>query len=566
MPAGRNIDAPQAAPAHSLAALTAGEMGCGGLALLTLLWLRWLQMGASFLWPRTPDPMRRIGVGIFFGMCGTFFQSLTEWVFHQTPIFFTFNIMLGVLASLYAIKKAEKRARKERLATERELERRIRLITARTFGILLICARFICSENIIPPQWGGTETAIQRLFDGLREHNVESIVYCPKLRRKPEKDPLAAGGYRIERFRAFVPIIGISAQRKRQIVSVGGNLMSLDMIPRLWREKDISIVHTHTLGRIGGMGRFVARRRGVPLVVTIHGGVLDLPAQIKKEFNAPVGGWEWGKVFGLVLQSRRLFPDADAIITCNESEARLLREKYPGKRVVVQPHGVPLAMYEQDQRDHALEAFPQIRGKQLLLCVGRIDPIKNQSWLVEQAPAIFQKHPRAVLVFAGACTDEEYGERLRRRIEELGLQERVLLTGGLPPNDPRLIGLFQEAEVLLLPSKSETFGLVVLEAWATGTMVLSTRTSGACTLVRHGQNGWLFDLDKPESFHEPLSQALAKSDTARRVLRRGGDEVQTQYNIGALAGRMKALYEELIEEKNAIRDSARRRHECANAH
>jgi hypothetical protein len=105
VPPGRNIDDPQAAPAHSLAALTAGEMGYGGLVFLTLLWLRWLSMGASFIWPRTDDPMRRIGVGIFFGMCGTFFQSMTEWVFHQTPIFYTFNIMLGVLASLCYVRE-----------------------------------------------------------------------------------------------------------------------------------------------------------------------------------------------------------------------------------------------------------------------------------------------------------------------------------------------------------------------------------------------------------------------------------------------------------------------------
>jgi glycosyltransferase involved in cell wall biosynthesis len=197
--------------------------------------------------------------------------------------------------------------------------------------------------------------------------------------------------------------------------------------------------------------------------------------------------------------------------------------------------------------------------------MGRVDPVKNQGWLVEQAPAIFQKHPRAMLVLAGACTDEQYGERIRQRIQALGLEDRVLLTGGLPPNDPRLIGLLQEAEVLLLPSKSETFGLVILEAWATGTMVLSTRTSGACTLVRDGQNGWLFDLDKPETFHEPLAQALSKSDAAQRMLRRGDHEVHTQYNLGALAARMKGLYEELIEEKNAIRDPARRRHECVDA-
>jgi len=417
-----------------------------------------------------------------------------------------------------------------------------------------------------PAQWGGTETAIQRLFAGLREHDVESVVYCPRIKQDSVLDPLAAAGHRIERFSAFLPILGISAQRNRQIVSVGGNLMSLDLMPRLLREKNMSVVHSHALGRIGGIGRVVARLRNVPLVVTIHGGVLDLPPEMKKDFNKSAGGWEWGKIFGLILKSRRLLLDADAIITCNENEARLLREQYPGKRVVVQPHGVPLGVYESDQREQALKAFPQIRGKQILLSVGRIDPVKNQGWLIEQAPAIFQKHPRAMLVLAGACTDEGYGEMMRKRIEKLGLQERVLLTGGLPPDDPRLIGLFQEAEVLLLPSKSETFGLVVLEAWATGTMVLSTRTSGAGALVRDGQNGWLFDLDKPEVFHQSLAQALSKSDAARRMLRRGGDEVHTQYNISALAARMKALYEELIEEKNAIRNPARRRHECVDAH
>jgi alpha-maltose-1-phosphate synthase len=420
-------------------------------------------------------------------------------------------------------------------------------------------------RKYVPAEWGGTETAVQRLLAGLREHDVESIVYCPRIRQNSEKDPIAADGHRIERFSAFVPTLGISAQRKRQIVSVGGNLMSLDLLPRLLREKDISVVHTHALGRIGGIGRLAARLRGAPLVVTIHGGVLDLPPEIKNSFNEPVGGWEWGKIFGLLLQSRRLLGDADAIVTCNENEARLLREQYPGKRVVVQPHGVPLDIYEPDRREPAFKAFPQIRGKQILLSVGRIDPVKNQSWLIEQMSPVFQKFPRAILVLAGAVTDETYGEKLRQRIKVLGLEDRVLLTGGLPPNDPRLIGLYQAADVLLLPSKSETFGLVILEAWATGTMVLSTRTSGACTLIEDGRNGWLFDLDQPETFHQPLAQALSNSDAARRVLRRGGHEVHTLYNLTALAGRMKALYQELIEEKNAIRNPARRRHECVDA-
>jgi hypothetical protein len=90
-----------AAPAHSLAALTVGELGVPGLILFSLLWLRWLQMSGRFLWKRTPASMQRLGVGIFFGILGVFFQSLTEWVFRQTQIYLTFHLLIGVLAALY---------------------------------------------------------------------------------------------------------------------------------------------------------------------------------------------------------------------------------------------------------------------------------------------------------------------------------------------------------------------------------------------------------------------------------------------------------------------------------
>src|SRR5580765_4873826 len=401
-----------------------------------------------------------------------------------------------------------------------------------------------------PAEWGGTETAIRRLFEGLREHGVQSVVYCPRLEDESVEDPLVAGGYEVQRFRAFVPVLGMSKERKQQLVSVGGNLMSFDLISSLWREDGASIIHSHTLGRIGGIALTIARRRQIPFVVTIHGGVLDLPQKVKQAFNAPVvGGWEWGKLFGLLFRSHRLLADADAIITCNLREATLWQEKFPAKRVVVQAHGVPMAEYEKDFRQQARAAFPEICGRDLLLCAGRIDPIKNQGWLLEEAPEILRRHPNAMLVLAGACTDQPYGEQLERRINELGLQKRVLLTGGLPLNDPRLIGLMQQARALLLPSVSETFGLVILEAWVAGTMVLSSRTSGASALIEHGQNGWLFDLEKPETFHDALERTLANPQAAREMAARGAAKTREQYSVHALAGRMKSLYEELMEAK-----------------
>ena len=97
-----------AAPAHSLGALTMGELGIPGLCLFALVWLRWLFAGAGFLRRRVGDPMHRIGVGLFFGTCGIFLQSLTEWVFRQTPIFVTFHLLIGALAGLYYYQKNRK--------------------------------------------------------------------------------------------------------------------------------------------------------------------------------------------------------------------------------------------------------------------------------------------------------------------------------------------------------------------------------------------------------------------------------------------------------------------------
>ena len=102
-----------AAPAHNLGALVVGELGLPGLLLFALLWMRWFQMGACFIWPRVPFAMQRLGVGILFGLGGVFLQSVTEWTFRQTHIFLTFHILLGVLASLYHFRRQAKRIRVE---------------------------------------------------------------------------------------------------------------------------------------------------------------------------------------------------------------------------------------------------------------------------------------------------------------------------------------------------------------------------------------------------------------------------------------------------------------------
>lgn len=401
-----------------------------------------------------------------------------------------------------------------------------------------------------PDEWGGTETAVRRLLDGLRSHGVHSTVFCPQLETAPSQDPLRENGYCVKTFSACAPVWNITPAQRRLLVSVGGNLMSFDLLGKLMAERDLSLIHAHAGNRLGGIALTAAKLRKIPFVFTIHGGVLDLPESTRQFLSDPLkGGIEWGKLFGFLFGSRKVLEQADAILTCNKREAALQQQRFPEKRIIVQPHSVPSDMFKANRRDAARKAFPQMAGRKLLLAVGRIDPVKNQHWLVEQMPAVLQKFPDALLVLVGSCTDPGYGKMLESKVEQLGLGDNVLLAGSMLPNAPELLGLFQQAHVVLLPSKSETFGLVVLEAWAAGTPVLSSRTSGATDLIVQGESGMLFDLDDPASFHRGLSSLLEQPEFAARLAGAGHLLATTKYDVNVLGGEVKKLYEQLIEEK-----------------
>ncbi|HEX7859486.1 MAG TPA: glycosyltransferase family 4 protein [Verrucomicrobiae bacterium] len=401
-----------------------------------------------------------------------------------------------------------------------------------------------------PAQWGGTETAVKQLLDGLKDQGVAGTVYAPRLEQTPLHDPIREGGHELKRYRAFIPVMNIAEEQRAQMIAVGGNLMSFDLFTGLLGQRELDVVHTHALNRIGGIARTVAKIRKVPLVVTIHGGVLDLPKSVQQTLSAPLeGGYEWGKIFGAVFKSREVLSQADAIVTCNPREAELQREKFPGKRVMVQPHGVPIAKYQKDCRAVAMEAYPTLGQQKIILIVGRVDPVKNQGWVLIQMPRILEKHPDAVLVIAGSCTDELYGKALRKEVRRLGIEQKVMFTGGLPPGDARLVGLMQSASVVVVPSLSETFGLIILEAWGAKAAVLSTTTSGALSIMREGENGHLFSLDNEEEFHEGLTRILSDEGHARVLAENGHRLTAEEYDTALLSRRIKALYEELKTEK-----------------
>lgn len=399
-----------------------------------------------------------------------------------------------------------------------------------------------------PAQWGGTETAVQRLLHGLKAIGVVGDVHCPDTTPIKSDDPFRSVAHALRPYRPVLPVSRISARQREQLLAWGGNLFSFDLLWHLLRDKPVHVIHSHALNRLAGIGLLAARIRRVPFVVTLHGGVLDLPASAHDQLTAPLkGGFEWGKILGWLVQSRRVLEKADAVITCNPREAELLCKRYPHQRVIVEPHCVPATRYGVDCRAAALKAFPQLAGRDVLLKLARIDPVKNQRWLIEQLPRLVRDNPNTLLVLAGSITCPEYERQIHEDLDRLGLGDHVLFTGAVTAGSDELIGLLQLADAMLLSSTAETFGIVILEAWAAGTPVVSSRTSGAASLIRHGENGCLFDLDDAESFHTALSLARERHEamTAAACI-----EVRSTYSLEAAARRMKSLYQELIKHRS----------------
>lgn len=102
IPSGSRTNGAQAAPAHNLLVLTLGELGWPGLVIFGLVWIRWLSMGAVFLLKRNATLVSRFCTGAFFALLAALLESMTEWAYRQTAIFFLVNILVGALAAVYA--------------------------------------------------------------------------------------------------------------------------------------------------------------------------------------------------------------------------------------------------------------------------------------------------------------------------------------------------------------------------------------------------------------------------------------------------------------------------------
>ena len=260
---------------------------------------------------------------------------------------------------------------------------------------------------------------------------------------------------------------------------------------------EYDVVHSH-YWLSSWVGRELSQAMGVPHVVTFH--TLGL---IKMQSRAgEVEPAERPVVEAEVMAT------ADRIIAFSPHERDAMARLYGADagKVSLVPCGVDLSLFRPlDQ--NSVRARLGLNGEKILLYVGRIEPLKGLELLVETAAQMdSDESVRVVVVGADANGDREM-DRVKRLAKERDLEDQIDFVGQVDHNELPLY--YNAADVCVVPSYYESFGLVALESMACGTPVVATRVGGLSTIIHHGRTGYLKSWRCPEAFANSVEMIIS---------------------------------------------------------
>jgi glycosyltransferase involved in cell wall biosynthesis len=354
---------------------------------------------------------------------------------------------------------------------------------------------------------------------------------------------ILAQGERLERFQAHYVglrrVRGLESPADRTVVLNPGGFRGalrelaysvLGRVPERYREIGRlapALVHAH-FGTSGIRALPLARRLGVPLVVTFHGS--DATRHDHSARGSTLRRWQY-------LRGRRTLAREAALIVAVSTFIKdsLIEKGFPPDKIVVHHIGV--------DTDYFTVRSPVPR-EPIVLFVGRLVEKKGCEFLMRAMGAVQESHPEAELVILG---DGPLRSRLESQAESL---RRVRFLGAVTPDEVR--EWMSRARVLSVPSiraasgDAEGFGMVFAEAAALGLPVASFASGGIVESVAHQETGFLAAERDWEALGRYISRFLEDSELWNRMSRAGQQRVRSQFNLAVQTRKLEGLYEEVL--------------------
>jgi D-inositol-3-phosphate glycosyltransferase len=298
------------------------------------------------------------------------------------------------------------------------------------------------------------------------------------------------------------------------------------------------VVHTHYW--LSGQVGWVAKQRwGVPLVHSMH--------TLAKVKNAALAAGDSPEPVERVLGEEQVVDSADRLIANTDDEARQLMVRYGAdpRRVETVTPGVSLSMFRPGFAGAARRRLGLPRDAYVLLFVGRIQPLKAPDVLLRAVARMLDDEPalrsRLVVAVVGGPSGSGLArpEELQRLAAVLGIADVVRFETPCPQRE--LAQWYRAADVTVVPSHNESFGLVAVESQASGTPVVAAAVGGLRTAVRHGESGLLVEGHDPADYAAVL-RMLADRPRQRAALARGAVRHAKAFGWSATVDRLLEVY------------------------
>ena len=373
---------------------------------------------------------------------------------------------------------------------------------------------------------GGMNVYVRELVSALAHAGVDCTTYTRTWDRDLPREILVEPNHRV----VHIPA-GDVDMPKGDMESVIPEFTD-GVLDHIRRNGGTDIVHAN-YWLSGVAGHSIKHELNVPLVSTFH-----TFARVKALGGDPEGAHR-------EKAETEVIGCSDAIcVSCTEEERQFvdLYGNPPGNIEIVSP-GVEHAFFAPGDKRGARKALGLGDGP-VLLFVGRIQPLKGVDVAVQSLAELCRKDAR-LLIVGGASGTEGATElaKVHSLVDSLGLEDQVVFVE--PQAHHMLSTYYRAADVVLVPSRSESFGLVALEAAACGTPVVANAVGGLLTIVEHGRTGFLVADRQPDVFASHIGSLINDRALSERMSRAAAEKARG-YTWAFAGARLRRVYADLV--------------------
>ena len=307
------------------------------------------------------------------------------------------------------------------------------------------------------------------------------------------------------------------------------------------RDKHFDVIHIHTPFTAHYVGIHFGKKLDIPVVETYHTFFEDylhhylpfIPQFISRKLARTI--------------SRRQCNAVDGIVSPSKPMLDVLKQygiKTPAEVVAT---GLDDSSFASVDGEHFRMSHDIPLTQPMLLFVGRVAHEKNIGFLLAMHVELIKNHPDALLVITGEGPAEE---SIKHSIEKLGISNKVRMIGYLDRGH-ELIACYKAADIFVFASKSETQGLVLLEAMAQGTAVVAIAELGTKSILIEGE-GVLIAKDDINDFADKVSALLSDAPKRQMIGEKGRQYAQEKWTAGILAKKVAKFYKSAINQKSSL--------------